>query len=102
MLSGDAVSGLDAAKIGLVLDSVPAENLEAEVAETARRIACIDSELLAANKRIVTIAMELAGSKILQRLDAEMDARAHLASGPRRARFKTDIAKDGLKAALKK
>lgn len=101
MLSGDCVSGTDAALIGLVLNAVPASELDAEVAETARRIACIDSELLAANKRIVNIAMELSGAAILQRLDAEMDSRAHLASGPRRSRFKSDMASDGLKTALK-
>ena len=101
MLSGDCVSGLDAAKIGLVLDSVPADQLEAEVAETARRIACVDSELLAANKRIINIALELSGAQTLQRLDAETDGRAHLASGPRRTQFKTDMAASGLKVALK-
>ncbi len=100
MLSGDCVSGADAAKIGLVLDAVPAVALDAEVAETARRLACVDMELLAANKRIVDIAMELSGSRILQRLDAEMDARAHMSTGPMRTRFKADMASGGLKTAL--
>ncbi len=100
MLSGDCVSGADAAKIGLVLDAVPAVALDAEVAETARRLACVDMELLAANKRIVDIAMELSGARILQRLDAEMDARAHMSTGPMRTRFKADMASGGLKTAL--
>lgn len=100
MLSGDCVSGLDAAKIGLVLDSVPAAELDGYVAETARRLACVDPELLSANKRIVNLALELSGSRTLQRLDAEMDARAHLSKGPRRSRFKADMADFGLKTAL--
>ncbi|MBB5498669.1 crotonase/enoyl-CoA hydratase family protein [Paraburkholderia sp. MM5384-R2] len=100
LLSGDCVSGRDAAKIGLVLDSVPVDDLDATVAETARRLACIDSELLSANKRIVNLGMELAGARTLQRLDAEMDARAHLSQGPRRSRFKSDMANHGLKTAL--
>ena len=101
LLSGDCVSGHDAALIGLVLVAVPAAELDAEVAETARRLACVDAELLAANKRIVNIAMELSGSRTLQRLDAEMDARAHLSTGSRRSRFKADMAAEGLKTALK-
>jgi enoyl-CoA hydratase len=101
MLSGDCVLGIDAARIGLVLDAVPAAELETEVMALARRIANIDIGLLTSNKRIINIAMELAGQKILQRLDAEMDARAHLANGPRRTRFKKDMAEAGLKEALK-
>lgn len=100
MLSGDCVSGIDAATIGLVLDAVPAAELNAYVAETARRLACVDAELLSANKRIVNVALELSGARTLQRLDAEMDARAHLSQGPRRARFKADMADAGLKVAL--
>lgn len=101
MMSGDCVSGKDAAKIGLVLDAVPAAELDAEVAETARRIACVDTELLAVHKRIVNIAMELSGTRTLQRLGAEADARAHLSKGPRRSQFKADMASEGLKTALK-
>jgi enoyl-CoA hydratase len=101
MLSGDCVSGIDAARIGLVLDAVPAAELDAEVMALAKRVALVDTGLLTANKRIINIAMELAGQKVLQRLDAEMDARAHLANGPRRTRFKKDMAEAGLKEALK-
>jgi enoyl-CoA hydratase len=100
MLSGDCVSGADAAKIGLVMDAVPADALDAEVAEIARRLACVDTELLAANKRIVDLAMELSGSRVLQRLDAELDSRAHLSTGPMRTRFKADMEASGLKTAL--
>jgi enoyl-CoA hydratase len=100
MLSGDCVSGLDAAKIGLVLESVPAAELDDYVAETARRLACVDPDLLSANKRIVNLALELSGARTLQRLDAETDARAHLSTGPMRTRFKADMGESGLKVAL--
>ena len=40
-------------------------------------------------------------SKTLQRLDAELDARAHLSRGPRRSQFKRDMAAQGLKSALR-
>lgn len=101
LLTGDCVWGRDAARIGLVLDAVPADRLDEEVNELARRMSCIDADMLAAQKRVVNMALELSGSKTLQRFSAEMDARAHLAKGPRRTQFKQDMAVEGLKAALK-
>jgi enoyl-CoA hydratase len=101
LLTGDCVSGRDAVKIGLVLDAVPAEQLDEEVNELARRMSFIDADLLAAQKRVVNMALELSGSKTLQRFAAESDARAHLCSGPRRTQFKQDMATQGLKQALK-
>jgi enoyl-CoA hydratase len=80
-LTGDTVSGTDAAKIGLVLKAVPPELLEREVEGLAARMALIDPDLLAANKRIVNLAMELMGAQVLQRLAAENDARGHIAPG---------------------
>ena len=101
LLTGDIISGLDAAHIGLVFDSVPANELEAEVAALAGKMAQIDAELLAVNKRAVNLAFELAGGRMLQRLTTELDARGHLAQGPRRTKFKKDIAELGLKGAVK-
>jgi enoyl-CoA hydratase len=101
LLTGDCVWGRDAARIGLVLDAVPAERLDEEVNELARRMSHVDADLLAAQKRVVNMALELSGAKTLQRFAAEMDARAHLAKGPRRTQFKQDMASEGLKTALK-
>jgi enoyl-CoA hydratase len=100
LFTGDTLSGEDAAKIGLVLEAVPAEMLTEHVTVLARRIAAVDSELLSAHKRIVNLALEQMGAKTLQRLAAENDARAHLAQGPRRTQFKADMAEHGLKTAL--
>jgi enoyl-CoA hydratase len=101
LLTGDIISGLDAARVGLVCDAVPAEELEAEVEALAAKMATIDSDLLSVNKRIVNLAFELAGGRTLQRLATELDARGHLAQGPRRTKFKKDIAELGLKGAIK-
>jgi enoyl-CoA hydratase len=101
LMTGDTLSGRDAARIGLVLDSVPAAGLDHAVDELARRVSHVDSELLSAHKRIVNLALELAGARTLQRLSAESDARAHLSQGPRRQQFKADMAAHGLKEALK-
>jgi enoyl-CoA hydratase len=83
LLTGDTVSGADAAKIGLVMKAVPGDWLEREVEGLADRMALIDPDLLAANKRIVNLSMELMGAQVLQRIAAENDARGHLAPATR-------------------
>jgi enoyl-CoA hydratase len=101
LMTGDCLWGRDAARLGLVLDAVPAAELDAAVEELARRVGAVDSELLSAHKRAVNLALELAGARTMQRLAAELDARSHLAKGPRRTQFKADMAAHGLKVALK-
>jgi len=98
LLTGDTVTGEEAALIGLVLKSVPGDLLEAEVEGLASRMAGIDPDLLAANKRIVNLGIELMGGRTLQRLSAENDARAHLAPGTQK--FRQVARSEGLKAAL--
>jgi len=98
LLTGDSVSGAEAASMGLVFRSVPADALEAEVNAIASKMEKIDVELLSPNKRIVNMALELMGARILQRMAAEMDARAHLAPAVRE--FGRRAMADGLKSAL--
>ena len=98
MLSGDFVTGADAAKIGLVLKAVPLDLLEQEVEGLADRLSMIDTELLSANKRIINIGLEIMGARTLQRIATENDARAHLA--PSVAEFGARSREQGLKAAL--
>jgi enoyl-CoA hydratase len=100
LFTGDVMSGADAAKVGLVLESVPVAELDSHVKMLAARIAAVDAELLSAHKRIVNLALEQMGAKTLQRLAAENDARAHLSKGPRRTGFKENMAAHGLKHAL--
>lgn len=97
-LTGDTITGAEAAKIGAVLKAVPATLLEAEVEGLVDRMAMIDTELLSANKRIVNIGLELMGARTMQRLGAENDARAHLAPSVRE--FGRRAREEGLKAAL--
>ena len=98
LLTGDTVTGEDAARIGLVLKSVPEKLLDKEVAGLADRLSWIDAEMLSANKRIINIGMELMGAQTLQRLAAENDARAHTTRAAKSV-FK-QIATEGLRAAL--
>jgi enoyl-CoA hydratase len=99
LLTGDLIGGRDAATIGLVLKSVPGEQLVAEVEALADRLALIDADLLSANKRIVNIGLELMGARTLQRMAAEMDARGHLADS--RSAFNRTVREQGLKEAVK-
>src|SRR3546814_9799275 len=80
LMTGDVIRGGDAEKIGLVLKSVPPEQLDEEVDALARRIALVDPDLTAAHKRIVNAGIELMGCSTLHRMAAENDARAHRSS----------------------
>jgi enoyl-CoA hydratase len=101
IMTGDSILGKHAARIGLVLDAVPAEQLDDSVNELARRLSFVDGELLSAHKRVLNMAMELMGARTLQRFAAESDARAHMSTGPRRQQFKQDMDKKDFKTALK-
>jgi enoyl-CoA hydratase len=98
LLTGDSVTGRQAAEIGLVLRSVPAEQLEQEVEALASKMEKIDIELLTPNKRIVNIAMEMMGARTVQRMAAEMDGRAHQAGAVKE--FARIAMTQGLKSAL--
>ncbi len=97
-MTGDLISGADAALIGLVLKAVPAELLDAEVTSLARRLSLIDADLLSSNKRVINMGMELMGARTLQRYAAETDARAHRAPGTQE--YFDAVRKGGLKGAF--
>ncbi|NBC20736.1 MAG: crotonase/enoyl-CoA hydratase family protein [Alphaproteobacteria bacterium] len=99
MLSGDTVTGAEAAEIGLVMKSVPPADLTAECEGLAGRLAMIDPDLLSANKRIVNMALELMGARTLQRMAAENDVRGH--NTPAARAFRKSVRDNGLKATLK-
>jgi enoyl-CoA hydratase len=99
-LTGDSVTGEDAAKIGLVMKSVPVALLEEEVEGLADRMALIDPDLLAANKRITNLGMELMGAQTLQRLAGENDARAHRSKAVRE--YNRGFKEHGLAETLRK
>ncbi|MPZ23037.1 MAG: crotonase/enoyl-CoA hydratase family protein [Dehalococcoidia bacterium] len=98
LLTGDSISGADAAQIGLVYKAVPADALDTEVESLADKMAMIDVGLLSANKRSVNLALEMMGARNMQRLAAELDARGHHA--PSVAEFGERSQRDGLRAAL--
>lgn len=98
LLTGDSVSGSEAERIGLVLQAVPAGDLEQTVEALADKLSMIDVDLLAANKRTCNLALELMGARTMQRLALEMDGRAHQA--PAVKEFGRISREQGLKPAL--
>lgn len=100
LLTGDTISGADAAEIGLVQSSVPLAELEAECESLMDRIALIDADILAANKRSINLSLELSGIRTMQRLAAELDARGHRAEAAQE--FGKEMREVGLKEALRR
>jgi enoyl-CoA hydratase len=61
MLTGDSISGIEAARLGWANASFPAEELEGRVLEVAQRIAGVPADLVQLNKRVVHRQMEIMG-----------------------------------------
>jgi enoyl-CoA hydratase len=101
LFTGDTLSGLDAARVGLVLESYTADELDARVDELVCRISNVDAEILATHKRVVAMQLDLAGARLSQKYAVEQDARAHLSQGPRRTQFRKDMTEKGLRDALR-
>jgi enoyl-CoA hydratase len=76
MLTGDAISGADAARVGLVTRAFPATELERGVLAIAERVAKIPTELQQINKRSVHRAMEIMGLRAAIRAGTELQALA--------------------------
>jgi enoyl-CoA hydratase len=74
MLTGDAISGVEAARIGFANRAYPADQLEKSVIEIAERIAKIPTDLQQLNKRSVHRAMEIMGMRAAMRAGTEIQA----------------------------
>jgi enoyl-CoA hydratase len=61
MITGDSISGVEAARLGWANASFPAEELEERVLEVARRVATVPPDLVQLNKRVVHRQMEIMG-----------------------------------------
>ena len=98
MLTGETVSGKEAEKMGLVMQSVPAEGLDAAVDDLANKMAKIPWDMLAAIKSIVNKALDLMGRNMMQIIAAETDAVSHQSEIVKE--FNRISNEQGLKAAL--
>ena len=76
MLTGDSISGSEAAAKGFANRAFPAAALEARVLEIAERVAKIPTELQQLNKRAMHRAMEIMGLRAAIRAGTEIQALA--------------------------
>ena len=76
MLTGNAISGIEAAEQGFANRAYSVDTLEAEVLEIAERIAKVPSDLQQMNKRAVHRQMELMGVRAAIRSGTEIQALA--------------------------
>ncbi len=99
MLTGDAISGTDAANYGFANRAYPIDSLENEVLQIAEKIAKIPSDIEQMNKRAVHRQMDLMGMRAAIRQGTEIQALAFHTKSTR-AHFK-ELA-GGLTDALSK
>jgi enoyl-CoA hydratase len=74
MLTGDSMTGVEAAQYGWATRAFPAEELEAKTIEMALRMAKIPADLLQINKRTVHRAMDVMGMRAAIRYGSELTA----------------------------
>lgn len=74
MLTGDALTGAEAAELGVVNRAFPLDRLEDEVLAVAERVAQVPADLLALNKRAVHRSMEATGIRTGIRAATEVQA----------------------------
>lgn len=105
MLTGDAVSGTEAVRVGFANRAFPPESLEREVLAIAERIAKIPTDVQQMNKRSVHRAMEIMGLRAAIRAGTEIQALALTTESSRQtfAKFRDGVTKglDARDAAFK-
>ena len=97
-LTGEPLSGKDAAAIELINKAVPFEQLEAEVRRVAERLAQLPPSQLAAMKLIVNQAYDNMGLQSTQLLGPVLDG--FMRNTPDALRFVDTAAKQGVGAAI--
>src|SRR5713101_8843648 len=76
MLTGDGISGIEAAQTGFANRAFPVAELEGRVLDIAERVAKIPTDLQQMNKRAVHRAMEIMGLRAAIRAGTEIQALA--------------------------
>ena len=74
MVTGDSISGVEAARLGWANASFPEQDLEQQVLGVAQRIATVPPDLVQLNKRVVHRQMEIMGLHTGIRAGAELCA----------------------------
>ena len=98
LFTGDSITGKEAERIGMVNKAVPVDQLEAEVASLAQRIAMIPLPYLTVHKHSTNRYFEIMGLKAAIESGADFDAIYHAEEGY--GDFARIAQEKGLKAAL--
>ncbi|MBL6749230.1 MAG: crotonase/enoyl-CoA hydratase family protein [Nevskia sp.] len=99
LLTGDVISGAEAAAMGLVLEAVPAEQLEARVSELARRMSGVPKNQLMMQKLMINSAYENMGLAATQTLATLFDGITR--HSPEGQRFRAHAAEHGFHDAVR-
>ena len=99
MFTGDKISGVEAARIGLVLKSVPDDDLDDEVEALANRMASVPINQLAMQKLVINSAVE-AQINQTQRLATVFDGMAR--HSPEGMTFRSRVEEVGWKGKWKR
>ncbi len=97
MLTGDAMDGLEAVRLGFANRAFPVGDLEGAVLAMASRIAQVDPELAQLNKRMVHRQMEAMGMRAGLRAGTDLHA---LGWGTKASREYMSKFREGVKVAL--
>jgi enoyl-CoA hydratase len=98
LLTGQSISGAEAAGRGLVLAAHDEADLDSAVLDAARQIALVSRDIAMANKAVLNFGIELMGRSQLQRFASAQDAIGH--ASPDNLAFRRRVADVGLTAAL--
>jgi enoyl-CoA hydratase len=99
LLTGDLISGAEAARIGLVGEAVPAERLDARVEELAMRMAGVPKNQLMMQKLMINQALDNMGLAGTQTIATLLDGIAR--HSPEGMAFKRRAETAGFKQAVK-
>ncbi|MEQ9694143.1 crotonase/enoyl-CoA hydratase family protein [Shimia sp. SDUM112013] len=99
LLTGDKITGAEAAEMGLVLKAVPAEDLDDAVEALAARMASVPVNQLAMQKMVVNQAVEAMGLNETQRLATIFDGITR--HSPEGMNFKARAEQTGWKQAVR-
>jgi enoyl-CoA hydratase len=98
LLTGDSVSGSEAAVLGFATRSFPSDELESSVLAIAERVAKVPFDLLSLNKRVCHRAMEADGIRNGMRATSELNALGfHQRSSKR---YLAELSEKGVRAGL--
>lgn len=99
MFTGDKITGTEAQAMGLILKSVTAESLDAEVEAMAKRMASVPINQLAMQKMLINQAIEASGLMQTQRLATLFDGISR--HSPEGLNFKSRTQTQGWKQSVR-